>query len=427
MKANLLITAALLSLGTVPTYAQVDSNGYTTVNATMGTQYSNRVFFDLSANELNTQPANNWDVAFYRNATMDMGIRINDAMNVETYQISNDPTQWDAITTNATSGTPMYNPDNTERLQDGVFSLGTPGCSNPAFAMGFGCYNIGTHHVDGKVIYLLKYPDNNFIKFMITDYYGGYIFKYAKWNGSSWGATTTQTIANGTADAYFNYYSFTTDSVVTNNEPPKNNWELMFTRYWNFYNNIMMYRLSGIVQSPRISVAKTTETQNIPGATLPAATEFKKEITTIGHSWKGANAGSLVADRVYYIKEGSTYYRLFFVENGGSANGNMHFKYKDISSVLSTSDIKTDVSFGMYPNPAPNKTVTLLYDVKTEQSNKGQIQIFDLSGRKVYETEITKSAGFFKKELQLHSLSSGTYLVNLKVGSHSETKKLILK
>ena len=426
MKTKLLLYASL-ALSSISIQAQVDANGYTTVNATMGTAYANRVFFDFSTNQLTVQPADNWDVAFYRNSAMDMGVRINDAMNVETYQLSNDPTQWDAITTNATAGTVMYNSDTTTRIQDGVFSEGTPGCANPGFSMGFGCYNIGTHHVDGKVIYLLKYANGNFVKFMITDYYGGYTFKYAKWNGSAWGATTTQTIPNGSTDAYFNYYSFTNDAVVPNNEPPKDNWELMFTRYWNFYNNIMMYRLSGIIQSPRVSVAKTTETQATSSFTQPAAAGYSNIITTIGHSWKGVGAGQLVADQVYYVKEGSNYYRMYFVENGGSANGNMTFKYKDITAQLGTSDINAKATFGLFPNPAPNKQVTVVYDVKDSLENKGIITIFDLTGKKVYSTEIGKTAGFFKKELQLNQLSAGMYLVNLNVGGSSETKKLILK
>lgn len=424
---KLLFSAAVFAL-CATSAAQTDVHGYTTVNATMGPNYTNRVFFDFSANQLISQPADNWDIAFYRNAAMDMGIRVNDAMNVETYQLSNDPSQWDAITTNTTIGNAMYNPDNTERLQDGVFSLGTPGCSNPAFSFGFGCYNIANHHIEGKVIYLLKYANGNYVKFMITDYYGGYTFKYAKWNGSGWGATVTKTVANGSADAYFNYYSFTSDAEVPNNEPPKNNWELMFTRYWNFYNNVMMYRLSGVIQSPRVSVAKETETQATPTATMPPATDFKNTITTIGHSWKGVNPGSLTPDTVYYVKEGNTYYRMYFIENGGSANGNMTFKYKDVTAnVLDTKEANAPAQMGVFPNPAPNKQVTVVYDLKESVSSRGTLTVVDMSGRAVYTTEIGWEKGFFKKELSLNHLPAGNYLILLNVNGAGVSKKLILQ
>lgn len=404
--------------------AQTDAYGYKTMNATMGPSYQNRVFVDLSAEQLTSQAANNWDIAFYRNSTTGTGTRINDAQGIETYLAAVDPTQWDNINVAniGTWGAPLYNPDITDNLENGALEQASLTCS--ILSTGWGCYNIANHHIEGKSIYVLKYPDGSYIKFMITDYYGGYTFKYSKYTGGAWGTTVTKTIANGSDDAYFNYYSLLNDTVVPNMEPAKANWDFMLTRYWTFYNNIMMYRMSGILQSPRITVAQTSETQATSSFNIPAATDFKKGIATIGHAWKTTSA--LVPDVVYYIKEGNSYYRLYFIENGGSTTGNMTFKYKDISSVLATTEVNSKVSFGIYPNPSPNKQVTLLYDVKEGTSNKGQVTILDASGRVVFETSIEKNQGFFKKDLNLQQLNSGTYLVNLKVGSHSETKKLIL-
>lgn len=105
----------------------------------------------------------------------------------------------------------------------------------------------------------------------------------------------------------------------------------------------------------------------------------------------------------------------------------MYFKYKNITENLSTSEIDSKISFGLYPNPAPNKQVTLLYDNKNALDQKGLIQIYNFSGKKVYETEISKSAGFYQKDLNLSHLSAGTYLVTLKIGHRTETKKLIIK
>lgn len=428
MNAKQLFSALAMSLSFAVSHAQVDANGYTTVNATMGASYANRVFVDLSANQLTSQPANTWDIAFWRNNSMQFGTRINDAQNIEVYQASGNPADWDNINVaNISSwGNPLYNPDLTDYLYSGALEQTTANTScTGQFNVGWGCYNIGTHHIDGKVIFVLKYPNNTYVKFMISDYFGGYTFKYAKSNATGWEATQTKTVANGSADQYFNYFSFETNDVVANMEPLKNNWDFMLTRYWTFYNNIMMYRMSGIIQSPRIMVAKASETQETSAVILPATTDFKAGITTIGHSWKPTSG--LIPNVVYYIKENDQYYRMYFIENGGSSTGNMYFKYKNITSSLSTNDVNGKISFGLYPNPAPNKQVTLLYDVKQATESKGIVHILDFTGRKVFETEILKSAGFFKKELNLSSLQTGTYLVNLKVGSYSETKKLILK
>lgn len=428
MKTKLFSIALLAVIQNGMQAQQTDANGYTTVEASMGATYANRLFFDLSENQLTSQPANTWDIAFWRNSAMQLGTRINDAKNILVYQVSTDIASWDSIDVSNIGnwGTPLYNPDQTTDLSRGALETSTinTACSG-AFNMGWGCYNIATHEVEGKVIFVLKYSDQLYYKLFIEKYYGGYTFKYAKYDGTAWGETITKTVANGNADQYFNYFSFDNNEVVTNMEPSKNQWDLMFTRYWTFYNNVMMYRMSGVIQSPRITVAKTSETQETSAVNLPDASAFSSTITTIGHSWKPTSG--LIPNVVYYIKENDQYYRLYFTQNGGASTGNMYFKYKNITENLSTSEIDSKINFGLYPNPAPNKQVTLLYDNKNALDQKGLIQIYDFSGKKVYETEISKSAGFYQKELHLSHLNAGTYLVTLKIGHRTETKKLIIK
>lgn len=425
MKTKLLL-ASIFALGVQQTVlSQVDANGYTTVNMSMGNQYQNRVFFDFSANSMVSQPANTWDVAFYRNSAYDFGTRINDDKKIEVYEASNVPANWDNIDiANIGSwGAAKYNPDNTTSLHDGAFEQGSA-------TYGWGDYNVGNHHITGKVIFVLKYiATDEYIKFMIEDYYGGYTFKYSKWNAatSTWGATQTKTISNGTDDAYFNYFSFTTGEKVTNMEPPKANWDLMFTRYYTFYMNVMMYQMAGVLQSPNVTIAKVQpETQETSAATIPASTVFSDNISTIGHSWKPTSG--FYNNVVYYIKQGSEYYRMYFISNEGSATGNMYFKYKNITSTLDITEISKKASFGIYPNPTTaDKKVTVLFDVKEKDNNKGSVEVYDLTGKRVYNTELSNQTGFYKQDLNLSHLSSGNYIVKISYGGKTETKKLIVK
>ncbi|MBT2623444.1 T9SS type A sorting domain-containing protein [Chryseobacterium sp. ISL-6] len=431
MRTKLLL-ASMFAFGVQQTVlAQTDANGYTTVNLTTGANYQNRVFFDFSANNIVSQPADTWDVAFFRNSSMSFGTRINDAQNVEVYQASAVPADWDNINiiNIASWGAPLYNPDQTTSLQEGAFEQGTA-------MYGWGDYNGGTHHIDGKVVFVLKYvTTNTYVKFMITDYFGGYTFKYSKWNGTSWDATQTKTIANGTDDAYFNYFSFATGDKVANLEPSKANWDLMFTRYWTDYPYVdpqgnpqtMKYRMSGAIQSPTISVAKVKpETQATATSTIPASNAFSSNITAIGHSWKPTSG--IYNDVVYYVKQGADYYRMYFTSNGGATSGNMYFKYKNITSTLGIKEVGTKASFGIYPNPtASDKKVTILFDVKEKANNKGNVEVYDLSGKQVYKAELTNQTGFYKQDLNLSTLTSGTYLVKITYGGNTETKKLIVK
>lgn len=423
MKTRLLFSIAFLFAMCTQAFSQTDENGYTTVNLTTGPNYQNRVFFDLSANNIVSQPANTWDIAFYRNSAFEFGSRINDAQNIEVYEASNNPANWDAIdiANIGTWGAPLYNPDTTTAISEGAFEQGSA-------TYGWGEYNGVTHHIEGKVIFVLKnLTDSSYYKFMITDYFGGYTFKYSKWNGSAWEATQTKTISNGTDDAFFNYFSLATGEKVDNLEPAKADWDLMFTRYWTFYAGIMMYRLSGVIQSPNISVAKVQpETQAVSTFTAPAADAYSKVITTIGHSWKPTTG--IYSDVVYYIKNGSTYYRMYFISNGGATTGNMYFKYKDITAELAVKDVGNKASFGIYPNPTTaDKKITLLYDVKAKSNNSGKAEIFDFSGKKVFETSLSNQNGLYTKDINLQQLNAGVYVVKITFGGVTETKKLIVK
>ncbi|ANF49378.1 secretion protein [Chryseobacterium glaciei] len=423
MKTKLLL-ASLFALSVQQTVlAQTDANGYTQVDLSMGSGYQNRVFFSLPGNNIVSQPANSWDVAFYRNSAMNFGTRINDAKDILVYQASNNLADWDNINVAnvSTWGEPLYNPDNTTTIQEGAFEQGSA-------PYGWGQYNGANHHIEGTIIFVLKYPNDTYIKFAIQDYFGGYTFKYSKWNGTTWDATQTKTLANGTDDAYFNYFSFTTNDKVANLEPAKTAWDLMFTKYYTFYNNIMMYPLSGVIQNPSITVAKVQpETQATSTFTAPASTAFSANITSIGHSWKPVSG--VYSDVVYYIKKGSDYYRMYFVSNGGQSTGNMYFKYKNITSTLGVTDMANKkASFGIYPNPTTaDKHVTVLFDVKEKANNKGNVEVYDLSGKKVYTAELTNQTGFYKQDLNLSHLTAGNYLVKITFGGSTETKKLIVK
>ncbi|AZA54231.1 T9SS type A sorting domain-containing protein [Chryseobacterium sp. G0201] len=423
MKTKLLLSS-LFALSVQQTVlAQTDANGYTQVDLSMGSGYQNRVFFSLPGNNIVSQPANSWDVAFFRNSAMNFGTRINDAKDIMVYQASNNLADWDNINIAnlSTWGEPLYNPDNTTTIQEGAFEQGSA-------PYGWGQYNGANHHIEGTIIFVLKYPNNTYIKFAIQDYFGGYTFKYSKWNGTTWDATQTKTLANGTDDAFFNYFSFTTNDKVANLEPAKNAWDLMFTKYYTFYNNIMMYPLSGVIQNPSITVAKVQpETQATSTFTAPAAVNFSSNITSIGHSWKPVSG--VYSDVVYYIKKGNDYYRMYFVSNGGQSTGNMYFKYKNITSTLGVTDMANKkASFGIYPNPTTaDKHVTVLFDVKEKANNKGNVEVYDLSGKKVYTAELTNQTGFYKQDLNLSHLTAGNYLVKITFGGNTETKKLIVK
>ncbi|REC47672.1 T9SS type A sorting domain-containing protein [Chryseobacterium pennipullorum] len=430
MKTKLLL-ASVLALSVQQTVlAQTDALGYSQVNMSMGSGYQNRVFVNLADGNMVSQPANTWDIAFYRNSIYASGTRINDALDIKVYTASTTLADWDNIniSNEASWGAPLYNPDQTTDLSQGAFEQGPVTSTNPNIpSTGWGVYNPINHHIEGKAIFVLKYPSGTYVKFAIEDAFAGYTFKYSKWNGSAWEPTETRTIANGTDDAYFNYFSFTTGAKVPNLEPSRSTWDLMFTKYYTFYMGYQMYPLSGAIQNPNIKIAMVQpEVQASATYTIPATTSFSSKITTVGHSWKGI--GNVYSDVVYYIKKGNDYYRMYFITNGGATTGDMYFKYKKLDGTLGITEVGKKAAFGIYPNPtAADKKVTVLFDVKERANNKGSVEVYDLTGKKVYAAELTNQAGFYQQDMNLSHLTSGNYMVKITYGGQTETKKLIVK
>ncbi len=137
------------------------------------------------------------------------------------------------------------------------------------------------------------------------------------------------------------------------------------------------------------------ESQETAAYSLPASNSFSGNITTVGHSWKGI--GTVKPDVVYYIKKGNDYYRMYFVTNGGASTGNMYFKYKKITATLGITEVGKKASFGIYPNPAPaDKKVTVIFDIKEKSGNKGNVEVYDLTGKKSICGRIDQSGRFLQ-------------------------------
>ncbi len=78
----------------------------------------------------------------------------------------------------------------------------------------------------------------------------------------------------------------------------------------------------------------------------------------------------------------------------------------------------------LFPNPA-NETITLSYF--TTSSAIASVEIIDMIGKTVFNTNIHSEEGFNKSELSLESLKSGIYFVKMNDSGSSVVKKFIVK
>lgn len=390
-----------------------------TINTSMGQGYSNQLFYKLSTQSEISFAADLWDIAFLRTSAYDFSLRVNDGIGIQVFQASNNPSDWSAIDiTDESSWTQLYNSDT--QWDNGAFDQGTA-------TYGWGEYNPVSHHVEGTIIFILKYSDGTYKKFINEDFYSGYTFKYSTWTGSEWTEDLTVTIPNSNnPNNIYNYYSLQNNAEVVA-EPTPSNWDLKFTKYNTEVSPNNMYLVTGVLHNDLVEVAENDESGGMPAnPTL----SYSTDINTIGYDWKSFTGSGFTvdSDKAFYIKyQDNTVYRLYFTAFSGSSSGDLSFNFEDVTSSLGIEDVAEGISFGIYPNPSLDKRINLVYDVNKLSSDKNKVSIYSTTGQQVFKTILNNNNGFYNKNLDLSSLANGIYILEFSSGEYSIRKKIILR
>lgn len=390
----------------------------TTVNTSMGAGYSNQVFYKLSTETETSFAANSWDIAMLRTSAFNIGLRVNGGIGIEVFEASNLPADWATIdVANLSSWTQLYNSD-TE-WNNGAFQQGSA-------TYGWGEYNVESHQVEGTIIFVLKYADGTYRKFINEFFASGYTFKYSTWDGSTWTADQTVTVSNSdNSSNKYNYYSLQNNEEVLA-EPAISDWDLKFTRYYTEVAPSTQYLVTGVLHSDEVEISENEEPGGMPA---DPTLNYSTDINTIGYDWKSftGTGFSVDSDKAFYIKYADdTVYRLYFTAFSGGSSGDLTFNFEDITSSLSIEDVSDEISFGIYPNPSKDKKINLVYDINSLNTDQNEIFIYSTTGQIVYQTVLNNSSGFYNSSLDLSSLNSGIYLLQFKSGNKMVSKKIIL-
>lgn len=409
-----IILSAFL-LANLSFYAQV-----TQQTVTMGPNYANNVYYKLNTQTVANFPNNAWDLGFYRKSNMAFAIRINDAKNAQLFEASNNINDWATVSIdNQATWTELYNND-TKWVDGGAFEAGSA-------TYGWGEYNMQTHKVVGSVVFVLK-EGTTYRKIKINEFFGGYTFTYANWNGASWDADVTKTISNTTnQDKVFNYFSFATNDQIVY-EPAESDWDLLFTKYKTpieSTSGTVMYNVTGVLSSPNVKVAKNTT------ATV-SVTDLSDHINKIGSDWKTFTGTAYTVNSAtnYFVKYNASdsMYKINFNTFEGSSTGVITFNVEDVTGTLSVQEVAPGVSFDVYPNPTQSdKIINVVYDITSQTSNKNSITIYSMNGSKVFSNEVSNESGFYNQQINLGNLASGIYMLEFSSGTNKEVKKIILK
>lgn len=388
-----------------------------TIDVSMGAGYTSEVYYKLDTQTAITFQADSWDVAFLRNDDFNLSVRVNDGIDIKVFEVADTPEQYGSVdVSNQNNWVELVN-GNTN-WEDGAFMQGSA-------TFGFGEYNPATNHVEGTIIYVLQYDDGSYRKMIIEDYFGAYTFKYATWDGSTWSSDTTATVANtSNPDNRYNYYSLQNNQEVVA-EPSEDNWDFVFRKYTSFINPPgQNYVVSGALHNPNVTVAQNQETSDAD----PNGLDYLEEINTIGYDWKSfTGTWNIDSDQKYYVKyDNNTVYRMYFTDFGGSASGDLSFVLQDVTDLLGFESVSENLSFGMYPNPSLDGTVTIVYENKNTAAATNTIRVYAVNGAQVYKTTTLNNNGFFNQQLDLSFLDSGMYILQFDSGDTTISKKLIL-
>ena len=388
----------------------------TTVNLSLGASYANQVYYKLSTQTQTSVVAGSWDIAFFRASNFDHGIRVNDGIGIEVFEAANQASTWGDINiTNETSWSKLYNSD-TDRVV-GAFMKGSA-------TYGWGEYNPTSHHITGTIIYVLKYTDGSYKKFICEDFFGGYTIKYASWNGSAWGEDKSAVIANSSnTENTYNYFSLQNDTEVLV-EPTAVDWDFVFTKYFTNVSGTK-YNVTGALSSDNVTVATAAGDSTNSLA-------YSEDINTIGWNWKSLNSSftyNVDSNSKFYIKDkDESIYKMYFTQFEGGSTGNLAFNFEDVTETLNIEEVGESIAFGIYPNPVKfDKKINIIFDVNKVNKDDNKIEIYNLSGQRVLETSVTNSLGFYNREISLSSLNTGIYMLKFSSGNYQKTKKIVIQ
>lgn len=393
-----------------------------TVEVVTGQYYANENYYSFTLDKINTSPRNNWDVAFATD-NFDVNVQANNGAGVKVYTYPNgDLNAWNSIDTNGLyQWTPMYN--SIEDLNNGAFLRNA--VPNDDFDYGWGTYDMTTHHITGDSLFIIKTVDGNFKKFQIIERNplpaaNTWEIRYADLDGANEQNVTLN--AGDHSDQNLFHYSIE-NNVVVRKEPPSSNWDLLFTKYYDY---TIPYEVSGVlINSKRVSVQQVDEVDQ-GSYTYFIENDFDKNYSEIGSDWKeyDFNAGlyAVAENRVYFAKvlnetkSDSTYWKLYFTAFSGFEEGKYTFIQEDVTEYSAIQEINGLELFEIYPNPA-NNYIRLITD-----ANKGlEYIVTDISGKQIINGNLEK--GFNQQSINISELKSGVYHISLisKAGVSSQT------
>lgn len=293
-------------------------------NIDMGKNYSDQIFFDFETNRIvYTSLWTSWDLAFEASA-LNNGIHINGAKDILLYNTHE--TDISKVTT-----LPNIKPE--EWLFDDPDGL----LAHTAFKETYDNKGIAKGEV-----YILQqnttYTTDTFKKIaLVAATSTEYIFRYADLRSND-----IKTITIPKNDDYnYSYFSFDNGGTLVDPEPPKDSWDIVFTRYRHVYEDLdnFLYVVTGVLLNPNntTGLADSTVGYSAVKAEVVLKQQFFPDRDVIGFNWKKYDFTSgkyhVDPEQAFLIKNRNDHYwKLHFLDyyNAAGEKGAPTFEFERI-------------------------------------------------------------------------------------------------
>ena len=394
----------------------------------MGAGYSQQTWYKFDTDKETKQPIANWDLGFSARSLRDASIWVNPLSTL--YKATAAKSEWATMVIDTLKLTAqIFNSDTSWSI--GAFNS-TGGAGNTNLDYGWGIYNQITHNVTGDSVYVMKTVAGAWRKIIIDKLSldTSYFFRTANLDGTNEQAFEFK--KKDFPNKLMGYFSLATNKPV-DREPLIKDWDIVFGRYIGktfnpgsgFFED---YPLTGLLQNDGVKAVKVkgdTVSRNI------ANKNFVGLIGTIGADWKNFNlsaGGWTVNDSTaYFVKTADgKYFRIVFTKFGGSSTGNIIFKREAVSSVSVKDVINGTATMAVYPNPATDGNINVVFDLDKYTQNV-DFQLFSITGQSVYSQKLPNTEGLQQMVIPSLGLPSGVYFARLQFNGKAMTQKIVVR
>ncbi len=290
----------------------------------MGEDYTNQVFYDLESGKVvYISAVKSWDLAF-ESSTLGYHVFMNGGKSMGVYNTHE--TDFESVTT-------------APKLKDNEWSFDAD-CGLPD-STGIGNWKNGS--TSKNEVYVLKldpylFPDT-FKKIQlisVTD--DKYVMVYSNLKSDQ---PHTLVIPKD-RNCNYTYFSFDNAGIIVNPEPPKNSWDIVFTRYTHIYHelNNFTYPVNGVLLNPNLVTAAKDSTvpyEKVQSSMLTTL-KFSNNRDVIGFDWKSFDrtqptTAKYVVNRnmIFFVHtRNDQYCKLHFLDfyNSQGVKGNPSFEFE---------------------------------------------------------------------------------------------------